>query len=232
MKKIKEIEAGNLYVFQGKCSASSSMFRNLEEAQYFLAKANKRFAGYLIIKDFVLQQEGWTLLCQIERENSIRIAYADARKRSKKAKAACLLTETWRIVSEQFRHFLSQYVKYVNKLENRSGVLVHSSFERFYFESLTEAEEYIEVIREQEIDLGQKTPKHGVLSRHWNIKEGETCGSVFLCSKDQEGFRKKFGAWGKGSFDLEWLKTPDVLRQLVKKTISIHFQKNLHQKIE
>lgn len=225
MEKIKEIEADNLYVFQGHCCANSSMFRNLEEARYFIEKANKRFVGYLEIKDYILQQDGWTFMCQIESESRILETYHEARKKSKKAKEACTLTEIWRIVSEQFRHFLSQYVKYVNRGENRSGVLVHSSFERFYFEELDEAECYIVDMKEQLKNVRQGNNKYQSNAGHWEEAEGDEKGSIYLCCKDLDGCEEFFWGEGLGCMDLRGLESIDVLRHLVNKTFSSHSTK-------
>ena len=219
MKKTKEIQAGGFYLFVGKSSANSTFIRDIEEAKVFLQTAENRFKNYLGIKDYYLTQDSWMLLCEVEIEETILSTYNLAREKSKRALLGRGFTEVWRIISEQYRHFLSWFVKYSNYKVGRTGGLVHSSFERYYFDSHEEAVGYIDSMRNQAHRISQVKREFRPSEEEWEVEEIVSKGNIYLCTK-QLVDGKLSEIWS-GTFQLISIST-DVLRKVVNHTKNIH----------
>ena len=220
MIKLKKVQSTGLYILNGKSSANSSFIESKKEAREFIESANDRFAGYLKIKEYIVSQDSWTIVCVMEDEESIRSTYLKKREQTGREYKLPPLDKIWRIVSEQVRNFLSRFVKFCNFVRGRSGGLVHSNYERYYFESETEAMEFIEKIHDQSHDFGQKRGKYRPKKNHFKFGQKEKNGHIYLCSKNiklmLDGLLEKIG-----SMDI-WEVTIDVLREIVTSTKNLH----------
>ena len=217
MKKVKETKAYGLYVFEGRVAANSSYFENIEECKKFLIYANYFLKDIMTIHEFILTRHGWHMLVKIKSKDQIQ-DFNNSKTSGNDSPPNSI--EIWKIVSEQVRLFLSTFVRVVNKRRGRTGVLVHSSYMRFCFESLREAKSHILKLREQLLKLSQKRKKYCGKKNHWEVTKKRGSASIFLCSKylDRaiEKAKKILGKTiFKGSQDL-------VLHTLVKKTLQLH----------
>jgi len=215
MKRIKKCKAKGLYIFEGRVSANSTYFENKSECKKFLIYANHYLKEVLTIHEFVLTRHGWHMLVRVKHKSKI-ITFAEGNIKGAKNQKI----EVWRVVSEQIRLFLSTYVRVVNKFRGRTGVLVHSSYKRFYFEHVAEAQEHINKMREQLLDLSQRNKKYRGKRSHWEITIMQGKASIFLCSKYIDKALKKAVKFlestvFKGSQDL-------VLLKLIKNTSNTH----------
>lgn len=177
MIKIKKPVANGYYLFQGKASANSSFIEDLSEAKRFIILANYYFKGYLKIHEYILTQDGWNFIVKINSAKSIAAKHASD---SIEDFDESLI---WKIISERVRIFLSTFVKFTNKKQGRTGSKVHSSYERFMFESLSEALGYIEKIRQGAIKLYQSKRKYKAKKSHYRIPRKLGRGSIFLSSR-------------------------------------------------
>ena len=222
MKKLKEIEAKGLYVFSGKSSANSSFIESKKEAIELINSANSRFAGFLRIREHLITQDSWTLVCELEDEETVISTYLSLRKKSGREYKLPPMSEIWRIVSEQVRNFLSRFVKYCNHDRGRTGSLVHGNYERHYFENKEEALIFIKKIHEQSHDFSQSNPKYRPNSKHFYFTRKESRGNVFLCSKNLQSL-VLLRLHVLGSAIMCSLKD-DILRKLVSFTKTLHPQ--------
>lgn len=213
MKKIKQIKAGGLYLFSGEVAANSNFIESQREAKQFLIYANWFLKDYLTVYDFVISRSGWHMLVKLKAADAIFEAYYD--QNSEK-----LEQMVWKLVSQKVRLFLSCYVRVVNKLRGRTGTLVHSTYERFYFEDFQEAQKAIDAIRNDRFKIYSRRKKYTGLDSHIPMKVGGLRGSVYLCSKKvrkvDNGFIKKMKVLG-----IEGLSNL-VLLKLVNSTKSMH----------
>ena len=169
MIKIKETEAGGLYLFQGRASANSLFIESAQEAQKFLSLFDRYLGNYVNLLDHCFCPEGWNLIVKLKSKPTILSHYQQHREKSKTAKVLNY-TEVWRIISERVRIFLFQYVKWSNTIEGRKGSKVYCRYERYVFDHAEEAKEYIVKMREQMIDLSQS----------------KACYKPDLCQYDQD----------------------------------------------
>lgn len=176
MIKIKKVSAKGYYLFQGKASANSSFIEDLEEGNQFIIRANYYFKGYLKIHDYLLTQDGWSFIVKINSANSIKKLI------SLNNDEVFDSDEIWRIISERMRIFLSTFVKFTNKKQGRTGSKVHSTYERFMFETLKEAKSYIEKLRKGLIKQCQSRKKYRAIKSHYKISKKLGNGSIFLSS--------------------------------------------------
>ena len=227
MKKIKEIEAKGIYVFTGKSSGNSSMIESKKEAIEMINSANSRFEGFLRIREHLIFQDSWTLVCEVEDEKTIISTYLKMREKSVRKYKLPPLTEIWRIVSEQVRNFLSRFVKFCNYGRGRAGSLVHSNYERFYFENVEEALIFIKKIHVQSHDFSQRNRKYRPNTKHFYFTNKEKRSNVFMCSKNLEGLIL-LGLRTDGSVVGKRL-TIDILRKLISFTKTLHHHQNSPQ---
>ena len=64
------------------------------------------------------------------------------------------------------------------------GILVHSNYERYFFERLSEAKEHLDKMRNQRIRMYQKRRRYRGRKCHYQIDKQLACGSIILCSKE------------------------------------------------
>ena len=222
MKKIKEIEAKGLYVFIGKSSANSSMIESKKEAIELIKSANSRFAGFLRIREHLITQDSWTLVCEVEDEETIISTYLSNREKSACEYKLPPLVEIWRIVSEQVRNFLSRFVKFCNHDRGRTGSLVHSNYERYFFQNEDEALIFIKKIHEQSHDFSQTKYKYRPICKYFYFSKNEKRSNVFLCSRNLE-YLILLSLSTVGSF-VRTRMTDNILRKLIDLTKTLHSQ--------
>ncbi len=210
MKKLKKIQAGGFYIFRGRASADSSFIESVSEAQKFWTYFSYYLNDYLKIYEYALNQDGWIMIVKIQSAEELSNKnpfYSDS--------------IAWRMISEQVRKALSSYVLAVNRSRGRTGSLVHSSYERFYFSSLTEAKSEIAKVRKRALRLGQWNKKYRGKPRHYQIDKRTAKGSVFLGSL---AYRK--GGKVRRCFELERLVETElaelVLSNLVENAKFLH----------
>ena len=221
MIKLKEIQANGLYIFLGKASANSSFIESKVEAKDFIESANRRFANFLKIREFLVTQDSWLMVCEVEDELTILREYLKRRMNSNRKYKKPSLTEVWRIVSEQFRHFLSRFVKFCNLRRGRTGSLVHSNYERYFFEDEEEALLFIKDIWAQSITPSQNNEKYRPRTKHFGFSKKERKGHIYLCSLK---LMELVGGFLEGVKSIVmWDLSTNVLR------IAIQFTLNLHQ---
>ncbi len=179
MKKIKKIQATGFYLLQGRSSANSCFIESLEDSRSFLRYANYYLKDYVTIYEYLLTQDGWLMLVRIRPMGEFpESAVQDG--------IAC-----WRIISERIRLLLSTYVRVSNRAKGRTGSLVHSSYERYYFERLSEGIRVINDIRHQRLKLYEGKKKYRGLKWHYRIPARLGKGSVLLCSRDVRRKKKE-----------------------------------------
>ena len=175
MKKIKQTQANGFYIFHGEVAANSNFIETVNEAKQFLIYANFFLKDYLTIYEYVITRHEWHIVVKLKSKKEIfsREVIDEGSQVGPQ--------EIWRIVSERIRLFLSTYVKCINRMRGRTGTLVHSSYERYYFESLQEAKETIEALREQTWRFYKRKRKYRGKKKHYSIPKRLGNGSIFLC---------------------------------------------------
>lgn len=175
MIRIKKTKGNCFYLFQGKASANSLFIEDLKEAKQFIILANYYLKGYLKIHNYLLTMDGWNLVVRLNSNKTIL---------SKASNLEDDLSDDliWRIISERMRILMSTFVRFTNKKQGRTGSKVHSSYERFLFSSLKEANGYLEMMRKGQVRLCQKKKKYRGRKSHYNIPEKLGKGSIFLNS--------------------------------------------------
>jgi len=172
MKVIKEIKPNGIYVFSGRSNANSCFIEKLIHAKSFLVYANYFLKGYLKIYDYLITMDGWVMVVKINSKQSILQLNYDGQ------------IEVRKLISERMRLFLSTFVRVTNNEKSRTGALVHSSYNRFCFESKTEALIFIDKLRKQQLKLYSGRKKYRGLKTHYKIDSQVGKGSIFLCSRD------------------------------------------------
>jgi len=174
MKKVKKTLPGNFYIFTSRSAANSNYIESISEAKQLFIYANLFLKGYLKIYDYVITRHGIQMLVRIEKYSRLKeltdIDYTES--------------TIWLCISDRMRLFLSHYVKKINRLRGRTGVLVHSNFEKEEFETLLEAKECMHKLRNQVFTYYQRSLKYRGLKSHYKIPKKLGKGSIFLCSRE------------------------------------------------
>lgn len=227
MKKTTVFYAQGFYLLQGKVNANSVFIEDKQEAHYFMSKAHQRFKGFFKIHEYLLSKDGWSFLVTIEDEQEVLRSYKRLREQSSKADRAKDDKIVWKIISEQIRHFLSLFVRYTNKKQGRTGGKVHSSYERYWFESAEEARSYIHSMRHQYLKTCQRLKRYRGKKKHFRFSKNGQKGSIFLCSLrlKEVDINKHFGI---GCIKLV-MTFNDVVRIWVKFTKFLHIRSISHQ---
>jgi len=213
MIEIKEIRAEQVYVFSGLANANSCFIETVEQGKIFLKYANYYLNGYLKVYDFIINSEGWVLVVKINSKEKIL-------KKYKKNKI-----EIWRIISERMRLFLSTFVSVSNRLKGRTGCLVHSTYERYYFESIIEAKNIIKSIREQNIRLYNGIDKYKPCEEHYEVENAIGKGSIFLSKKVGKTSDERSSLGHEVLF--AWELTLSVLEKMILHTRKLHSMNKL-----
>lgn len=212
MKEIKKTKANGFYLFKGRVSADSSFIESVSESRHFSIYVNYYLKHYLQIYDYVINQDGWQMVVKLKSEKEINSAYFQDEPDG---------IEVWRIISEQIRKCLSSYVVKVNRMRGRTGSLVHSSYERYYFTTLTEAQMEINKIRNRAVEMGQKSKKYSGKKEHYRVTEEDGKGSIYLGSLEGVNQRERVGSLELESFMNTGL-TDLVLSNLISFSIKLH----------
>ena len=209
MKAIRNFEPGCTYLFRSLSSGNTSYF----ESEIELNQFNKLFVHYLrkyikIIKTTV-DQEGYIFLVKVKGKRTLISNYVKERLKSGKEIKESHLNEPWRIISEKIRLVHSLFVRFVNKLRKRSGVLVKKSHEKFYFENEEEALEYIN--QESDVEVkSQNNRKYQSIKSHCRIKAWSKINAKFM--GQIVGYHRL---------------TELVLLKIIRRTISTHLPSNI-----
>lgn len=185
MKKIQKIKGEGFYIFQGRSNANSCFIEKLSQGHLFLTYANFYLKNYLTVYDYIINRDGWMMVVKIKSRKEILF------------NKNLVDGEVWRIVSERVRLFLSTFVKVSNRKKRRTGCLVHSSYERLYFESLSEAMKIINGVRQQSIKLYNGRKKYRGMKTHYRISKSIGKGSIFICSRDVRRHKEKVSKFGE-----------------------------------
>jgi hypothetical protein len=220
MKKIRETQANCFYCLEGSSAEGSVFIEDITEAKKFIDLINNRLEGFCTIHNFLLKHNHWTLMVSLEDKNSIVKNYLEKRKKSLKAKIESTLTEVWKIISEQFRHILSMYVRFTNYKQGRKGSKVKGNYQRSIFESEEEAAEFMEKLKNQCYENLPKKKRYRAKRNLWKLMRKVEQGHVFLCGKGV-GRDESEDVYGSGSIELSSL-LDDVLRKMIKRTIELH----------
>lgn len=216
--EIQKMQAGCYYVLQGKCSAGSNFIEKESHAKLFLYYLNEYLGKYIKLHDFLITKDGWTIEITIRSKTTIlkyHQMYVDKKKSEENS-----LSKVSEIVAEQFRKFLSIYVRVTNKLKGRTGALVHSVYKRYYFGTLAEAKTFTKTIRKGLIKLAQKKKKYQGRKKYYEITKKQTKGSVFLVSR---GMKKKKRVKKMGLKVFEYMGIGRLVAlKLIENTFSTH----------
>ena len=191
-------------------SGKSAYFSNGEEIKLFTQLFNRYLGRYVQIHKMYISCEGYQILIRIRSAAVLRRLYTLRMRSKKRVNRKEFMEEPWRIVSEQIRIFHSVYVKEVNKMRGRKGVLVQSRFGRYYFERKEEFKEYEARMEKRREEIrGQARGEYGV-SRQ--VRAGVKWG-IYRCKEWVERYMDK-------SFH------NDVVSKLIKNTKNLQNQKN------
>ena len=138
MKITHEFMPGGYYMFESLASGRSCYFESKEEAEIFKCLLKRYLIKYVQINKLYLSSEGFQILLRVRTKETIIKHYRDGRKKQGKECRKGFIKSPWRIISEQMRKFMSLYVRAVNKIRGREGVLVKQRYQRYYFESEVE----------------------------------------------------------------------------------------------
>lgn len=164
MKETKEFNPGGYYLFESTASARSCYFESNEEIKIFKSLFNRYLGKYIDIHKMFISSEGYNILLRIKDKSILIKAYRLFCRKKRRNYDTKKEREIWRIISEQMRVFHSLYVKTVNKLRNRSGVLVKQSYKRYYFECEKEFTLYMEEMKKGKEIQNQKNKRYRVKS--------------------------------------------------------------------
>ncbi len=151
MQETKEIVPGGYYMFESLSSSRSCYFESSEEIRIFKVLLNRYLSDYLHIQKLYVSSEGYQILLRVKSKPVVIKNYQSEIERKGKEIKLIFIKEPWRIISERIRIFHSRYVKCVNKIRGRKGVLVQKRFTRYYFDSISEYMAY-----ENEMETGKE----------------------------------------------------------------------------
>ena len=225
MIRIKETQATGLYLFQGRAAAGSVIIEDLVEARKLLSLLHKRLDGFVKIRDYLITEDCWSILCEVLTEEEVKAKF-QSKLKTRTASESSTSAEVWRILSEEVRHILSMFVKFTNYRQGRTGSKVHSNYRRYIFENEEEGLAFIERMKRQAYRKSQKKryrAKRGLC----RITKREGKGHIYLCSMNAFviGVGDLFGDGALGLID----SFIDVLREMVihtKKLFQIENPKN------
>lgn len=209
MKKLKEVQATGFYVFKGRSNANSCFIEKLCHARKFLLYANYFLKNYLVIYDYLISKDGWSMVVKVNNQKQIHKATGNNEE------------VIWRIISERVRLFLSTFVRVTNKEKGRTGCLVHSGYERYFFDNKEEALKYISDLRNKQIKFYSRKKKYRSLKTHYRISSDVSKGSIFLCSKELLKKKREVLEFSE-IFDFVDL-TKLVVEEFVNSTLIQHF---------
>lgn len=223
MIELLEMKSSGLFLLRGRATANSNYFENSEEKQKFKVMANQYLGNYMRIMEYNLKRDGWEMVVKIRNKATIK-KYFELWRFSGKSKKQNY-KEIWKILSEMVRVWLNQYSNWANRQKGREGSLVAEKYQRFLFDSETEAMNHITEMREDKIKVGQGVkrfrPRHRDYDKDGQIrKNGWVSTSKLVHSGDisrQKSGLKRLYLWGS---------LMSVLRKFVLFTKSLYQYKN------
>lgn len=178
MQSTIKVESGGYYLFESLSSGRSCYYESEEEISFFKMLFRRYMNNYVEVHKMYLSSEGYQILLRIRGNEVIINNYVKKRKKRGKTVKKEFLEEPWRIVSEEMRQMMSLYVKGVNRMRGRKGVLVQSRYKRYYFEDVKEWEEYVKAMEAGKEIEGQENERYRVSKRwidvvRWGIIRGK-----------------------------------------------------------
>ncbi len=205
MKEVYQFSPSKYYMFESLSSGRSCYFESEQEIKLFRQLFDRYVSPYVRVHRMFLGSEGYQVLLKIRESKTLRSKYkGTCEKKGKKARKE-YMESPWRIVSEQMRILLSVYVKSVNKIRDRQGVLVQRRYKRYVFEDKTEYDQYIEQMDTKDPIRSQRNERYRIEEVWKNLVDwGKVRGKM----KGESSYLKMF---------------PDyVVSNLILKTKSFH----------
>jgi len=223
MRKTKKLYANGFYVIKIHASANSAFAEKIKHAKQFLEIIDKKLYGYATVHRYVIQRGCVVLVLRLSNRTQIISQYLIQRELSKKANRRLDFQEPWKIISEQFRHIISQYVKWFNRETGRTGSMVARRYERYFFETEIEAIHYMDALEKEILNESGQRLKYRACDRIGQLIKYAGKGIIYLTSFNVNKQSKKV-------FDCGGIKVIaglniDVVRHLVKSTFHNHCPK-------
>ena len=143
MKNTHELKTGGFYVFESLASANSVFFKSEKEIKIFKKLFKLYVSRYMDINKLYVDASGYQAVVRIKQRKTLLKNYRTECNEKKRDPKKEIVKNPWRIISEKMRIFKSIFVKAINKLRGREGVLVKHSFKKYYFESIEEYNLYV-----------------------------------------------------------------------------------------
>lgn len=159
MKHTYHLKPNGFYLFESLSAANSIFFEKEEEIQLFKSLLNRYLKNYLTIHKIYIDITGYQLIVKIKQKRTLLKNYKEDCLKKGKAPKMEFILEPWRIISEKMRVFKSIYVKAVNKLRGREGVMVKHCYKKYYFETEHEYESYVEEMEKGKSIESQKNKR-------------------------------------------------------------------------
>lgn len=190
MKKLKKMRPGCLYLFKSMACSNTVYYEQLNDAKQFLVLANQHLKDYLYIHEYMLCKDGWVFLGRLKSKDTINRAYT--KKRQRKNKMFKQLP-VWKIISEQMRLFIAEYVTEYNGATGREGSLVRRPYQRYCFDTVQEAKRMIGRLRRRVVGLQQAKKMYRAKKGHYRIPEKLGKGGIYLSSRREKRQGGKVG---------------------------------------
>lgn len=227
MKKTEILFDGGIYIFRGLPSANSMEFENESEAKLHLELFDRYLKNYVKVLEFRITKEGWEYLVQIKDKRTLKKhILKDSNAQDKSS------WDVTRIIGERIRIFRLLLRRELNRIQGRKGTGVRNVYEKYYFESIEEAEMYIKKMKEGEIDLSQPENKYKSNENHYDIdgriNQSEEYGISMLSSETFWFLGKKWmlrihKIWMKALCFL--VNRRYIVYKLIQNTIDYHSHK-------
>lgn len=171
MRKTIQFVPRGIYLFKSESCGNTCFFESIEEIKLFKRLLIIHLKKYIKVHNVLLKLDGYQMLVKIRDSRTLVANYKKEKYRTGAEIKQIFINEPWRIISEKMRVVHSVFAKTINKLRERTGVLVKSSYERFLFDSLEEAIAYIDngnIIQEtSQTNQKYKASKHHSFVYNW-----------------------------------------------------------------
>lgn len=213
------MQEGGLYLFKSLACSNTVYYETLEHTKLFLQLANKYLKDYIYIHEYMLCKDGWVFVGRLKSKARIVEAYDQKRIKNKKTPQTL---PVWKIISEQIRLFIGEYVTKYNNSTGREGSLIKRSYERYYFDTVQETKQVIRKIRRRVVGLQQAKKMYRAKKGHYRIPKKLGKGGIFLSSRR----KNKRGVDLRNLLDLSVFQRfrKKVLAKVVKRTVKYTYQ--------
>jgi len=200
-----ELKPSSYYLFKSVASGRSCYFESEVEIDLFKKLFSRYLSKFVKVQRMYLSTEGYHILLRVRDRDTLLSNYCRSLEKVGKVAKPQFVKEVWRIVSERIRIFHSVFVKAVNALRGRMGVLVQNRYKRYYFESKEEWEDYFKKMEGGEEIKSQRNGMYGV-GLWWKklVDWREVRGKKWVESTEHNEFHNY------------------VVRKLINKTLSAH----------